>query len=99
MAGPCTCRNSCSGGKNELVRGISRVLIKSNNTPTFPLVISLVQILVQAQSSASASIPGPPDMYTNMDLQKTNMLVLKLFNKGQKHSQANSAFWNRVFKA
>ena len=53
----------------------------------------------QASTPASTSVLGPLGRYTDENLQKAIKLTLKLFVKGQEHSQANFATWDRAVKA
>ena len=50
---------------------------------------------------ALASIPGPPERYTNKNLQRAIKMALELFIKGQKHGQlhVNSAPCEQPLKA
>ena len=81
MARLCTCYNSPTAGKDEVTKDALEVPIKSNSTFTCSPTISCVLIPALAQ----VPIPGPPDLYTDVDLQKTTKLALELFVKGQKH--------------
>ena len=85
MAGHRTCRNA--GGAHTNNKGIP--------IPT-PAVSC---ILTPTPAPALAFVPGPPERYTDENLQKAIKLALELFVKGQKHGQANSAPRNRALKA
>lgn len=95
-----TCRNSALIRKDELAKDI---LTKGNKTfPLFP-AISQAQIPIFAQASTFAKvfapIPSPPNIYTNVDLQRTTKLALKFFIKGQKYGKVNFAPWDKALKA
>ena len=85
MAGPRTRRNAGKAPTN------------GSGTPKPTPAISCASNPAPAQAPAStpafASALGPPERYTDKDLQKATKLTLKLFVKGQEHGQlqANSA--------
>ena len=93
MAGPrtsCSPRsNSLPTGKEKLIGGALEAPIEGSNISTATL----------ATSPAPAPTSGPPGLYTDVNLQRATKVALKLFVKGQEHSQANFAFRNRAFKA
>lgn len=85
MAGLCTCYNSALVREDEFAGDVSN---KGSNTYTFflaqtsapPQVSALAQDLASTQAIAPAS--SLPDMYTNINLQRTTKLALILFVKG-----------------
>lgn len=87
-------------GEDELAKD---VFIKDNNTlilsPTIFWAQTSALIQVPAPSQNSALILGPLGMFTNVDLQRATKLALKLFVNGQEYGKANSASWDRAFKA
>ena len=98
MAGPRTRRNPPLAGGDELARGAPT---KSSGTPTPTPVISRppTPALAISPTQVPALAPGPPSMYTDVDLQRATRLALELFVKSQKHGQANSAPRERALKA
>lgn len=71
------CRNFVLVGKNKIVQG---VFIKNNTyTPT--------PTISQTHTPTFASFLSLAVLYTNINLQKTTTLALKLFIKNQKHRQ------------
>lgn len=90
MVRPRICCNSAFINKNELDENALETLIKDTSaTPIPKIILSYISILVPAL--IFAFVLGPPAMFNNKDLQKTTRLALKLFVKGYKYSQANSA--------
>ena len=89
MAGPRTRRNT------------GRALTDDSGTPKSTPAVSCIPTSAPAQAPAPAPafVLGLLARYTDKDLQKANKLALKLFIKGQKHGQANSAPRDRAFKA
>lgn len=100
IAGLYTHRNPVPVGKDELAKNVTT---ESSNTFILSLAIFWAQtstpawILAHAQAPALAS--GLPDIYTNINLQKTTRLALKSFVESQKYSKANSTPWDKAFKA
>lgn len=88
------CRNSSSTGKNKLFEAFT----KNNSTLTPLLIVSLALTLITAKNFAFTLVSNSSNIDTNIDLQKTIWLVLKLFVKDQKYGQINSASGNKVFK-
>ena len=96
MARSCTYRNA------------AKTLIDGSNTlvPTFAVFCAptpapaqtFISIKALATTQAPASIlvfafaPGPPEKYTNKNLQKVTKLALELFVKGQEHGQLEANF-------
>ena len=94
MARPRTQHNLLPAGKNELAGG---ALFEASDTLIPTPSASHAPSLTPAQDPTPA--PGPPGMYTNVDLQRATRLALKLFVKGQKYGQANSALRKRALQA
>ena len=85
MAGPRTRCNPLSAGKDKLATGAPS---KGSGIPNPTLAAFCTPIPALTQDPAPA--PGPPGIYTDVDLQKTTRLALELFVKGQEYGQANS---------
>ena len=94
MACPRTRCNPPPAGKDELAR---RTLFEGSGIPTPTPAASRAP--TPAHTQDPIPVPGLPDMYTNIDLQRATSLALELFVKGQEHGQANSASRKRAFKA
>lgn len=80
MAKPRTCRNSALVSKDEFAK---KDLIKNNSTFTSIPAVFYTFTLISAKTLAL--IPGLPDLYMDMNLQRIIKLALKLFFKGEKH--------------
>lgn len=91
----CTCyspqNNLLLISKDKFARNTLRAPINSNSI-FFIIPVSFCAFIF-------AFALGLSKLYTNVDLERAIKLALKLFIKGQKYSQVNSALQNRVFKA
>lgn len=76
------CRNFLPFKKDKFAKNALEALINSNYTPIPAVFPAPTEALVLAQIFI-LNIPG---MYTDVDLQKTTKLAIKLFVKGLKHS-------------
>lgn len=74
MAGSKTRRNLAPVGENKL---FERAPIKSSNIS----IPSLAQTPIPDHAPTSTPTPGPPSMYTNVNLLKATRLALELFIK------------------
>ena len=103
MAGPRTCCNLLPTNENKLARNALGALTEDSSTPTPTLVASRAPtpVSVPAPTSAQASIPGLPGLYTYADLQKAIKLALELFVKNQEYGQlqASTTSCEQPFKA
>ena len=81
MAGPQTRHNRFLTDKDEFTR---RAPTKASSTPTpIPVVFCApTPASTQALAPAQASVPGPPGLYPDADLQRVTKLALELFVKG-----------------
>lgn len=92
MARLYTCYNSALINKERLAENTLRASIKGNSTSTPTSAAFCTPIY------APTSVPNLPDIYINIDLQRTTRLALKLFIKSQEQDQANSASQDGLFK-
>lgn len=97
MAKPRTC---CSlqnylllNSKNELIGGIPGALINGSG------IVFSISAAFYASILTLSLILGLLGLYININLQRIIKLILKLFIRGKKHSQANFVLQNRAFKA
>ena len=96
MAGPRTCQSPRNNppltGEDELARDAPGAPTKGSNTLIPSPAISSTQTPAPAQTpalaqtpapaQAPAPTPGPPGMYTDVDLQRATRLALESFVKG-----------------
>lgn len=85
-------RNSTPVKEDKFAKSIPT---KDSNTFTSSLAIFWAQTLAFTQASTPAwafvFTPGLPSMYTDINLQKTTRLALKLFIKDQEYDKTNFA--------
>lgn len=88
------CHNLGPIGENKFAGGATT---KGSNTSM--AFLAQTSPPSQALALAPTFTLGPLSIYTNINLQRTIRLTLKLFVKGEEHEQANSAPGKRAFKA
>ena len=107
MAGLRTCRNTGGTPINDSGTPvpIPAVFCAPTAAPAETPVPAETPAPAQAQAptptSACASVSGPPERYTDEDLQRATKLALESFVKGPEHGQlqASSGLYKQLLKA